>query len=224
MPTAVLLSAGLDSVVLAAWEARRGPVHPVYVSAGLAWEAEEIAAVRRLLAVPPLSGLQPLVHLTFTVTDLYPETHWALRGDPPAFDTPDQDVYLPGRNVALLAKSALHCAQHGIGRIALGLLADNPFPDATPEFLDAMARALTLGLGHALTIDAPFANLRKPDVIRLGMDLHVPIGRTISCMRPVTGLHCGRCSKCRERSRAFRAAGVADSTAYAVAPGGGTDR
>ena len=43
--SAVLLSAGLDSAVLAASEARRGAVHPIYVSTGLAWEAEELAAL-----------------------------------------------------------------------------------------------------------------------------------------------------------------------------------
>jgi 7-cyano-7-deazaguanine synthase len=218
--TAVLLSAGLDSAVLAAWESRRGDVHPIYVSAGLAWEAEELAAVRRLIAVPPLDALQPIVPLTFTVADLYSESHWALRGEPPAFDTPDEDVYLVGRNVSLLAKSAMHCAQHGIGRIAIGPLAGNPFPDATQEFFDAMARALSLGLAHAVAIDAPFARLHKADVIRLGMDLRVPLGLTLSCMRPENAIHCGRCSKCRERNHAFRAAGVADWTIYAVTPGG----
>jgi asparagine synthetase B (glutamine-hydrolysing) len=48
--TAVLFSSGLDSAVLAAAEARTRTVHPVYVSAGLAWEREELAAVDRMLA------------------------------------------------------------------------------------------------------------------------------------------------------------------------------
>lgn len=214
--SAVLFSAGLDSVVLAAWEARRGPVVPIYVSTGLAWEDEELAAIRRVLTTPALSALSPLVHLRFTATDLYPESHWARRGEPPAYETPDEDVYLPGRNVMLITKTALYGAQHDIGRIALGALADNPFPDATREFFDALARALTLGLGHSIAIDAPFGALRKSEVIRMGMDLHVPLGATLSCMRPRNGLHCGRCSKCRERREAFKAAGVADPTAYAT--------
>ena len=48
--TAVLLSAGLDSSVLAAAEARHSEVHPIYVSAGLAWEPQELAALDRLRA------------------------------------------------------------------------------------------------------------------------------------------------------------------------------
>ncbi len=217
--TAVLLSAGLDSAVLAASEARRERVQPIYVSAGLAWESGELAALDLLLAEAPFAGaLAPLARLTFTVADLYPATHWALRGEPPAFDTPDEDVYLAGRNVALLSKAAIYCARHGIGRVALGPLAGNPFPDATSEFFDAMARALSLGLAHPIVVDAPFASMDKAEVIRLGMELGVPLALTLSCMNPQDGLHCGRCSKCRERRDAFADAGVADPTAYAVAP------
>src|SRR5512142_2882357 len=108
---AVLLSAGLDSAVHAAAEARTSQVHPVYVSTGLAWEDQELAALDRLLATPAFASLAPLARLSFTVTDLYPPTHWALRGTPPAFDTPDEDVYLTGRNVILLSKAGIHCAQ-----------------------------------------------------------------------------------------------------------------
>jgi 7-cyano-7-deazaguanine synthase len=219
MTTAVLLSAGLDSAVLAASEARRDRVQPIYVSTGLAWESSELAALDRLLAEAPLTGaLAPLARLKFTVTDLYPATHWALRGEPPAFDTPDEDVYLVGRNVALLSKAAIYCARQRIGRVALGPLAGNPFPDATAEFFEAMAHALSLGLAHPLAVDAPFAGMDKSDVVRLGVELGVPLALTLSCMNPQMGLHCGRCSKCRERRDAFSDAGVGDPTAYASAP------
>ena len=214
----MLLSAGLDSAVLAALEARTRIVQPIYVSAGLAWETEERSALERLLASGPYTAVTAPVYLTLSVTDVYPATHWALRGEPPAFDTPDEDVYLTGRNIVLLSKAAIYCAQHRIGRLALGPLAGNPFPDATPEFFGSMARALSLGLAHEIAIDTPLASMHKEDVIRLGVELNVPLELTLSCMNPARGLHCGRCSKCRERRDAFRSAGVADATAYATAP------
>lgn len=218
MPTAVLFSAGLDSAVLAAAEAQHEPVHAVYVSCGLAWESEELEAVDRLLATPAFERVRPFARLTFTAQDLYPATHWALTGTPPAFDTPDEDVYLTGRNVMLLSKAGVYCAQHGLHRIALATLAGNPFPDATPEFLDTMGRALSLGLEHAIDVAAPFAALHKSDVIQLGVKLGVPLELTLSCMNPQGRLHCGICSKCRERRDAFNEAGLADPTTYAVAP------
>jgi 7-cyano-7-deazaguanine synthase len=217
-PTAVLFSSGLDSAVLALEEARHHHVHPIYVSAGLAWEREELAAVDRLLAAPAYRSLAPVARLTFTVEDLYPPTHWALRGAPPAFDTPDEDVYLTGRNIVLLSKAGIYCAQKKVSRIAIGPLAGNPFPDATPEFFQQMARTLSLGLAHEIAIDAPLIAMDKSDVIRLGVELGTPFELTLSCMNPQRGLHCGQCSKCRERRDAFREAGVNDPTAYASPP------
>lgn len=208
--SAVLLSAGLDSAVLAALEATTRPVQPIYVSTGLAWESRELELLERLLRHPAYARLSPLVRLSCPVDDVYPPAHWALRGEPPAYDTPDEDVYLVGRNITLLSKAGIYCAQHGIGRIALGPLAGNPFPDATPEFFEAMARALSLGLGGAIEIATPLASMHKRDVIRLGAELRVPFEHTLSCMNPRELRHCGACSKCRERREAFRDAGIID--------------
>lgn len=218
--TAVLCSGGLDSAVLVAAEARERTVQPVYVSAGLAWERAERDMVDRLFRSPAFRDrVNPIAHLQMPIDDVYPPSHWAIRGTPPAYDTPDGDVYLVGRNLVLLSKAAIFCAVSKIHRVALGPLAGNPFPDATPEFFGAMTRALTLGLSHEIEIATPLAALHKAEVIKLGAALGVPFELTLSCMNPTDGLHCGLCSKCRERRDAFTEAGVADPTTYgAVSP------
>jgi 7-cyano-7-deazaguanine synthase len=228
MSTAVLLSGGLDSAVLVADEAVVGEVQPIYVSVGLAWESAERAVVSRFLAAANLNGrARPLVSLGVDMRDVYAATHWAMAGAPPAYHTPDEDVYLPGRNVVLLGKAAVYCAAATIDRLVIGTLAHNPFPDATPAFREAMARALSLGLDRPLQIDAPYANTEKSEVIRRGAALGVPFALTLSCMNPPSAishqpsaishpvLHCGECSKCRERHDAFVASGIPDPTSYA---------
>ena len=217
--TIVLLSGGLDSAVLLAQQAGGGEVLPVYVSVGLAWEAAERRMLLQLLSTPAFAqNVLPLETLDFTVRDVYAPSHWAIVGTPPAYDTPDEEVYLTGRNLVLLTKAGVLAAARKASRIAMGTLAGNPFPDATPDFFAAMARALTLGLNHAIEIATPLVAMHKDDVIRLGTRLGVPLALTLSCMNPVDApvpLHCGQCSKCRERRNGFTAAGIADATAYA---------
>lgn len=214
-----MLSGGLDSAVLAAQEARAYVVHPVYVAGGLAWEEGEQAIIRRLLSRPPFSTaahpVQPLARLEFSLRDIYSSTHWALTGTPPAYDTPDEDVYLHGRNIALLSKAAVYAASRRISRIVVAPLAGNPFPDATPQFFAALNSAFSLGLAAPIEVAAPFAHLHKEDVVKIGAALGVPFVLTLSCMSPSGTTHCGLCSKCRERRDAFQVAEVPDPTTYA---------
>lgn len=217
MTSVVLLSGGLDSAVLAAHEARAARVLPVYVCVGLAWEAAEQEMLARLLRAPVFAGrVDPLVRVEFTMRDIYSPTHWAITGTPPAYDTPDEDVYLTGRNLVLLTKAGMVASTHHAHRIALGPLAGNPFPDARREFFTSMSTSLSLGLDHDITIVAPFLDWQKEDVIHRGVELQVPLELTLSCMMPAPGpQHCGLCSKCRERRDAFAAARVVDPTKYA---------
>jgi len=94
--SAVLFSGGLDSAVLLAMERRvYDPVWPIHVRAGLAWEDAEARAIARLLTVAPFAGhVKPVTTLHLDMRDVYPPTHWAVVGRPPAYDTPDEDVYL----------------------------------------------------------------------------------------------------------------------------------
>jgi 7-cyano-7-deazaguanine synthase len=131
----------------------------------------------------------------------------------PVAGTPDEDVFLPGRNVLLLVKPLLWCHLHGVPEIAMAPLAVNPFPDATPEFFDQFTAAVNRSVGGSVRVIRPYADLHKTDVIRRGAAL--PLQHTYSCICPAGDLHCGKCSKCHERRVAFTEAGVEDPTAYA---------
>ncbi len=214
---AVLISGGLDSAILLGEMLREHrEVHPVYVRSGHFWEPAELSILHRFLDALRGPGLQPLQVLEIPVGDLLP-THWSITGlDVPDGDAPDEAVYLPARNVLLLGKVMLWCHLNGIRELSLGTLRGNPFPDATPEFFTTYGATVNRALGGSVLLRWPYASLSKADVLRRGRGLGLPLELTLSCLRPLDGLHCGDCNKCTERRCAFAEAGLLDATEYAL--------
>jgi 7-cyano-7-deazaguanine synthase len=213
---AILFSAGLDSSILLAHLLAAGHrIQPLYVECDLYWQREELRWARRFLQAVDGPGLKPLVVLKLPLADLY-DDHWSVtgRGVPPA-DTPDVAVYLPGRNPLLMIKAHVWCRLHGVPRLALGALKSNPFADATDEFFGQFEGAMDRAVSGHVDLVRPFATLDKHQVMQLGR--HAPLELTFSCLAPRDSLHCGTCNKCAERQQAFRSAGMADPTRYAVA-------
>ena len=210
----LLLSGGLDSCVLLGHLLGQGcVVQPFYVRCGLTWEREEHAAAAAFLAAVASPHLRPLVTFHQPVDDLY-GPHWSVTGrGAPQADTPDEAVYLPGRNALLLIKPALWCAARQIRQLALAVLASNPFDDASEAFFHDFGTALSRAAGNRLQFIRPLAQYRKAEILSLVPAL--PLELSFSCIAPQAGRHCGRCNKCAERRAAFAAAGTADKTAYA---------
>jgi 7-cyano-7-deazaguanine synthase len=207
-----LASGGMDSSVLIAKLAADAEVYPIYVRCGFAWEEMELDGLRSFLGALRNANVMPITVLSAPTAVLYGD-HWSVSGARvPAADEPDENTYLPGRNILLIALAAIWGSTHGVSRIAIGSLSGNPFPDATPEFFETFSRALSMGLGHQVLIEAPMRGLHKDDLIKQYQDL--PLELTLTCMAPKEGHHCGQCNKCRERQLAFRKAGVVDRTVY----------
>jgi 7-cyano-7-deazaguanine synthase len=212
--TGILLSGGLDSAILAARLLDDGhEVQPFYVRSGVIWETRELAAATQFLAARHTARLRPLVVLDMPVRDVY-AGHWSVTGaGTPGADTPDDAVYLPGRNALLLVKAAVWCQLHGVRRLALAPLGTSPFADASTEFIQRFQSAVNCGAPTHLEIVLPFARMNKRQVMQMGRGY--PLQHTFSCISPVESLHCGQCNKCAERREAFRAAELADPTTYA---------
>jgi 7-cyano-7-deazaguanine synthase len=213
MKVAALVSGGLDSCVMLRDLASRGvTVLPVYVRTGLLWEDAETYSLERFLTAASIEGCDRLTVLELPVEDLYGE-HWSVTGrDVPGFDTTLDSNYLPGRNLLLLSKAVVFCALRGVERLAMAPLADNPFPDGTREFFCAFANAASVAFSQPFSIELPFREMVKGDVIRRGVGL--PLELTFSCIRPCGYDHCGDCTKCAERQQGFRDANLVDPTCY----------
>lgn len=213
----LLLRGGLDSSILLHHLVGSGrQVQPFYTESGLFWETDELRALRTCLAATASPKIRPLVVLQLPLADVY-HGLWSITGrNVPAFDSPVQAVFLPGRNALLAIKAAFWCQMHHVRELALATLSSNPFPDATPRFCRDFELALKMALTTDLRLLRPFEQLEKRQVMELGRDL--PLELTFSCIAPIRGHHCGVCNKCRERQTAFRLVDREDRTKYAHRP------
>ena len=122
-------------------------------------------------------------------------------------------TYVPFRNGLFLSSAASIALSKDCGVIYYGAHADDAagcaYPDCSPVFNNAMNEAIWEGSGRQLRIEAPFVNMNKADVVRIGLELGVPYELTWSCYeggeKP-----CGKCGTCIDRAAAFAANGVED--------------
>jgi 7-cyano-7-deazaguanine synthase len=213
----VLASGGLDSCVLLGCVAElAGEVHPLFIRNGHPWEDAEAAALRRFVAAVGRPQIRPVAERALPLRDLL-DAHWGDDGYRPGFSDGYRANFIPGRNLALLSVAALFAFVRGADAVALGLLADNPYRDASPRFFAAFETLFAEGLGRPLTILTPFAGLPKEEVVRIGAAL--PLALSLSCVNPIDGEHCGNgCNKCAERQKAYALAGIADPSSYRNPP------
>ena len=212
--TAVLASGGLDSAALLAETASAGVAHPIYVEAGMVWESGEKASLKRFVGALDNPNVRPITYLSLQVAPLL-AGHWSVTGQGiPDSDAPDEQMYIPGRNILLIGLAAVWCSTHDVNRVVIGSLGSNPFPDATPAFFTSFSEVLSSGLNHEIAVEAPFRGLHKEDLIRRYQ--HLPIDVTLTCADPDGEIHCGACNKCFERQTAFLEAGVDDKSRYAT--------
>ena len=122
-------------------------------------------------------------------------------------------TYVPFRNGLFLASAASIALSNDCGVIYYGAHSDdaagNAYPDCSTEFNDAMNRAVYLGSGGVLTIEAPFVGKTKAEVVKTGLELNVPYELTWSCYEG-GDKPCGVCGTCRDRIAAFEANGIID--------------
>lgn len=88
------------------------------------------------------------------------------------------------------------------------------YPDCRKEFVEAFEAAERLATDNQnLTITAPFVGMDKAEIVALGDKLGVPFENTWTCYAGGE-IHCGSCSACNERKRAFRESCIDDPTIY----------
>jgi len=131
-------------------------------------------------------------------------------------------TYVPARNTILLALALSWAETLNAEAIFIGVNAVDysGYPDCRPEFIRAFEQTANLATkagaeGRKFTIKTPLINLKKSEIIRLGLKLGVDFSLTHSCYDPSPeGWACGACDSCRLRRKGFQEAGVPDPTKY----------
>lgn len=122
-------------------------------------------------------------------------------------------TYVPFRNGLFLSSAASIALSKDCSVILYGAHADDSagfaYPDCSPMFNDAMNQAIFEGSGHQLKVEAPFVNMTKAEVVKMGLELNAPYELTWSCYEG-KDVPCGKCGTCIDRAAAFAANGVSD--------------
>ncbi len=135
-------------------------------------------------------------------------------------------TYVPARNTIFLAFAASYAEAIGAEKIFLGVsqVDYSGYPDCREEYIRAIEKAINLGTKAGVeslekkgklhfVIETPLINLKKSEIIRLGLDLGLDYSLTWSCYKGES-LACGECDSCILRRRAFNEIGAADPLAY----------
>ena len=122
-------------------------------------------------------------------------------------------TYVRFRNGRFISSAAAIALSRKCSVIYYGAHADdaagNAYPDCSSVFNNAMNTAVYEGSGKQLKIEAPFVNMTKADVVKIGLELKVPYELTWSCYEG-GDKPCGQCGTCIDRAKAFELNGIND--------------
>jgi 7-cyano-7-deazaguanine synthase len=215
----VLLSGGMDSCVCAALAVRDHEAAAVHVSYGQRTEERER---RAFFAICDRLGIQDRLLVRnealaaiggSALTDrniAVPESH-AIGGDIPV-------TYVPFRNAHFLSVAVSWAEVIGAGKVYIGAVEQDSsgYPDCRPEYYRAFNQVVKLGTKDGgIEIVTPLIQMRKSEIVRLGLELGAPFDLTWSCYSREDNA-CGVCDSCVLRLRAFRDAGSVDPIPYAA--------
>lgn len=204
----IVLSGGMDSTTLL-WDRKDSIAMAVTFDYGSRHNAREIECARKNCEI---LGVEHLV-IPLEFMGKYFKSSLLMGGeDIPEGHYTDENMkstVVPFRNGIMLAIAAGLAESRGLKKVMLANHSGDHaiYPDCRPGFVDAMSRAISEGTYEGIEIDAPYTNISKSDIARIGKRIGVDYNLTYSCYKGGEE-HCGKCGTCVEREEALREAGI----------------
>jgi 7-cyano-7-deazaguanine synthase len=214
----------MDSCVCAALAARDYEVFAVHFSSGQRTEARELRSAQEIAR---LVGVRELLHLKI---DLFRRIGGSALTDHaievPAASANEAEIgsevpvtYVPFRNAHFLSAAVSWAEVLDAKTVFIGAVEQDSsgYPDCRPAYYDAFNQLIKMGTKDGeIRVMTPLIQMRKSEIVRLGVELGAPFHVSWSCYSGETEA-CGVCESCVLRLRAFRDAGATDPIPYAIA-------
>ena len=176
--------------------------------------AENLGAQHHIVDLQALSNLLGGSSLTSEEISV-PDGHYA--------EESMRITVVPNRNAIMINIATALAVSMKCDYVATGVHGGDHYiyPDCRPEYIVAQTEALRLAnsgfVSDEFEVLAPFVNISKDGIVKIGEAIGVPWLETWSCYKGGE-IHCGSCGTCFERREAFSLAGVRDPTNYETTP------
>ncbi|WP_397594698.1 7-cyano-7-deazaguanine synthase QueC [Sphingorhabdus sp.] len=223
----VLLSGGLDSMVVAALAREAGyAVHALTIDYNQRHRVELESAARIAAHLGAAEHIVLPLDLTrfggsALTSDIAVPKHGVDESGIPV-------TYVPARNTIFLSLCLGLAEARGAHDLFIGVnaLDYSGYPDCRPEFIAAFETMANLATKAGVegaqsgvkgfTIHTPLQHMTKAEIAREAHRLGLDAGMSWSCYDPTPdNKACGQCDACRLRAKGFADAGLPDPTIYA---------
>ncbi|KFZ30124.1 7-cyano-7-deazaguanine synthase [Pseudidiomarina salinarum] len=126
-----------------------------------------------------------------------------------------QSTVVPNRNMILLSLAIGYAVSIEAEAVCYGAHSGDHaiYPDCRPEFVLKMNDVSQIANYQPVTIDVPFLQNNKAEILAAGLAMGLDYGQTWTCYNG-RELACGKCGACIERLEAFAANNQTDPLAY----------
>jgi len=115
-----------------------------------------------------------------------------------------RQTVVPNRNMIFISLAVAAAISKKFDRVALAVHSGDHviYPDCRPDFIESIAKTVAFANYEKIDIYAPFLNISKSEIAKLGLKLNVPFGETWTCYKGLSK-PCGGCGACVERNEAL---------------------